>query len=192
MVEIELKFIIKGNSAKHIRTLRALGFLMAAERSYEETTMYDNPQGLMQTSNGRVRVRIIRRKGFENCEFSHKLPLPIDKSGIKKEIEYEVTVSDGKELGKLLKAMEFEPTTSYERYRTCFKNDNIKVTFDEYPYATFIEIEGKQSAILPLAKKLGFNLKENLSKPCDTLFTEWRKSRGLPMNPHMRFRDYDK
>ncbi len=192
MIEVELKFAIEGTTKKYIILLEKLGFLLATDRSYEKTTMYDNSQGLMQVSNGRIRVRTIKNNNFSNCEFSYKLPLPVGKSGIKKEIEYEVRVSDGAELERILKAMQYLPTTSYERYRTVLKKDKIKVTIDEYPYANFLEIEGKQREISLLAKNLGFKLKDNLSKPCDTLFTEWRKVRGLIMKPHMRFRDYDK
>ena len=55
------------------------------------------------------------------------------------------------------------------------------------------ELKGKlENKIIEIASKLNLNLKKNLTDACDTLFQEWRKERGLPFKPHMRFEDYDK
>ena len=56
----------------------------------------------------------------------------------------------------------------------------------------FIEIEGEENKIIEIASKLNLNLKKNLTDACDTLFQQWRKERGLPFKPHMKFEDYDK
>jgi adenylate cyclase class 2 len=149
--------------------------------------MYDNPVGLMQNTDGRIRLRV----SSKTVELSYKKPLT--KEGIKKEIEYEVEVSDFDTTQKILEAMEFRPTTSYERYRTTLKNqDGTKAMIDEYPFAAFLEIEGNEEKIVALAQNLGFSMSENLAKPCDALFAEWRQSQGLPPKPHMLFSDYDK
>ncbi|KKR47520.1 MAG: hypothetical protein UU18_C0034G0009, partial [Parcubacteria group bacterium GW2011_GWB2_40_8] len=42
------------------------------------------------------------------------------------------------------------------------------------------------------AKQLGFDIKNALVKPVDTLFMEWRLAKGLSFKPHMTFKDYDK
>ncbi len=148
--------------------------------------MYDNPQQLMKITDGRVRVRITGRK----CEFSYKKPITRD--GIKKEEEFEVLVSNPFILEKILERMEFKPASSYERYRTELKKGDIKVTIDEYPFSSYLEIEGREEEIKKIAKKLGFSLKDNLTDSCDTLFQKWRQERGLPFRPHMRFEDYDR
>ena len=93
---------------------------------------------------------------------------------------------------KILKAMDYSPTTSYERFRTEWIIGNTHVTLDEYPYSDLLEIEGKKKEIEMVAKKLGFSDKDGLIKPADTLFQEWRKARGLNFKPHMRFNDFDK
>jgi adenylate cyclase class 2 len=188
MIEIELKFQIHTNQInKLIGRLQKLGFTVATKRTYEKTVMYDNPQNLMLITDGRVRLR----QSGDKIEFSYKKP--ITREGIKQEIEYEVVVSNFAEMENILEAMEFSATTSYERYRKTFMpNTKVKITLDEYPYATFLEIEGGEKEIKAMARELGFNLKNNLTKPCDTLFTEWRKERGLSMKPHMRFADWDK
>lgn len=109
----------------------------------------------------------------------------------KTEIEYEVDVSDFDTTEKILEMMEFTPTTSYERYRTVLVGA-VKITIDEYPFSSFIEIEGEKKNIKKVALHLGFDLKDNLIDPCDTLFQKWRAKRGLSFKPHMMFEDYDK
>ena len=56
MIEIELKHKI--NDLEDIRQkIIAAGLEMDSERAYEKLVMYDNPQGLMQEKDGRIRVR---------------------------------------------------------------------------------------------------------------------------------------
>jgi adenylate cyclase class 2 len=88
--------------------------------------------------------------------------------------------------------MGFSQTTSYEKYRTSFDYMEVEIDIDEYPFVTFVEIEGEEELVKKIAVELGFDLTKSLTKACDTLFTEWRAERGLPMSLHMKFDDYDK
>lgn len=188
MIEIELKFRIQTENIRELtRLLKHNNFSLRIQRTYEKTVMYDNPYLVMQTTNGRIRLRL----SGSRCELSYKRPLA--RSGVKKEIEYEVRVSDFEVAEKILEMMEFWPVTSYERYRTVFtsKNGGVKVAIDEYPFAVFFEIEGKKKNIKRLACKLGFSLKDNLIDPCDTLFQKWRVARSLPFKSHMLFKNYE-
>ena len=186
MIETELKFPIDKRKIKRIiRLLKRMGF-NGGRRVYEKTVMYDNDRQIMQTTDGRIRLRV----SDDSVELSYKKPL--SRKNIKREVEYEVEVSNFQTTEKILAMMGFVPTTSYERYRTTFTKGEIKVTIDEYPFANFLEIEGKKEKIKNLALELGFLLRANLTDPCDTLFQKWRKEKGLDFKPHMRFEDYDK
>lgn len=188
MVEIELKFLINKNEISEVLgRLRQMDYIIGP-RNYEKTTMYDNPDQLMQSTDGRIRLRI----AGENSELSYKKPLT--RQGIKKEIEYEVVVSDHDTTQKILKEMQYMPVSSYERYRTTITNkkNGIKVTIDEFPFADFIEIEGKEKLIRSLAEALHLNIGDNITKSCDTLFQEWRKDNNLAFKAHMLFEDYNK
>lgn len=159
-------------------------------REYQSNIMFDNPQRLMQATDGRIRVRVLGKSS--NKTLTYKKPL-VSKNGAKREIEYEIKFTDTNgQIEKILKAMEFIPSSSYERYRTEWKIGNAHITLDEYPYSDFIEIEGQQDQIEKIAKELGFRLRDGLTKPADTLFQEWRRGKGLPFKPHMRFNDFDK
>jgi len=180
-VEIELKFPLSGPPGEFLKR-----FANPGKRIYQKTVMFDNDRGLMQETNGRVRLR----QNGETVTLSYKLPLPSDT--VKKEIEWETQVDSWQIAENLLKAMGFNETTSYEKYRTSFEYDGVKLEIDEYPFANFLEIEGEEEAVKNVALSLGFDLKHALTKACDTLFTEWRAAKDLPMKPHMRFEDYDK
>lgn len=186
MTEIELKYEVdKKTIEKVLNTSKEFGFAIG-DRLYEKTVMYDNPAGLMQVTDGRVRLR----QTGDEVEFSYKKP--ITRNGIKEEIEHETKVGDFKIIEKILKKMEFVGVSSYERYRTTIKDGKIKVTLDEFPFANFIEIEGNKKDIMETSKKLGLNKIKNITKSCDSLFQEWRAKKGLPFKPHMLFKDFDK
>lgn len=185
MIEVELKFPLEDVDSSRI-VLQKLGFVIDQKRGLEINTMFDNKSGLMQQSNGRIRLR----KTIKGVEFCYKLPLVSE--GIKRELELEVELSDYAIMESILEKMEYTPTTGYERYRTILSKDGVKVTIDEFPFASFLEIEGDEENIISVAGEIGFDLKDNLMKPCDTLFSEWREERGLPFKPYMRFEDYDK
>ena len=187
-IEIEYKFLVKNKKAL-IKLLDRKGKLLN-KREYQSNVMFDNPNGLMQKTDGRVRLRVLGETGTK--VLAYKKPLK-SKNRAKREIEHEIKFIDtNSNIEKILAAMEFSPTTSYERYRTEWQIGNSHVTLDEYPYANFIEIEGPKKEIENAAKELGFNSSNGLTKPADTLFQEWRKERGLPFKPHMRFNDYFK
>ena len=186
-IEIEYKFWVKNKQ----NLIKKLDKMTTAKkpRQYQKSVMYDNPQAIMQKTNGRIRVRTFGNSGEK--ALTYKKPIS-SKNGAKREIEYEIFFKDpNNQIEKILEAMEFRATTSYERYQTKWEIDGVEITLDEYPFADIIEIEGKIQKIKKLAKDLGFNIKDGLTKPVDTLFQEWRKERELSFKPHMRFDDFD-
>ncbi len=193
MIETELKFRIPtGGKSKYIKKLVGLGFIISRS-VHETTTMYDNEHGILAKDNARLRLRGEFNSKTKNlrAEISYKRPLPA-KDGAKREIEHTVHLNGASNMEKILEKLSFSPVSSYEKKRHYLLKNGIQVTVDEYPFDTFIEIEGKSKDIWVLAQKLGFSKNESLVKPCDTLYQEWRKKRGLPFKSHMRFKDYDK
>ncbi|MDR1300273.1 MAG: class IV adenylate cyclase [Candidatus Nomurabacteria bacterium] len=187
-VETEYKFAVE-NIKKVERLLSGIAEPIL-DRQYQSNVMFDNKEKLMQYTNGRVRVRVLGDTG--NKVLTYKKPLR-STNGAKRETEYEVTFFDAKNnIESILKALEFSPTTSYERYRSEWKLDGATITLDEYPFANFIEIEGKQQNIQRVVKKLNFHVADALTDPADTLFQKWRKEHGLSFKAHLRFDDYDK
>lgn len=152
--------------------------------------MFDNEVDLMQNTDSRIRLRLLGDGGKK--VLTYKKPLKSE-NGAKREIEYEINFDDNEEqIEKILDAMAFHITTSYERYRTEWKADKVHITLDEYPFADFIEIEGEQKDIEDIAKKLNLKFENAIDKLADTLFIEWRKERRLLFKGQMRFEDYNK
>jgi adenylate cyclase class IV len=75
-MEIELKFVLNETPEMFIKRFDNTG-----NRIYQKTVMFDNEQGLMQKTNGRVRLR----QTGESVSLSYKLP--ISSETVKKEIE---------------------------------------------------------------------------------------------------------
>lgn len=187
MIEIEYKFEITPGEIDEIRSrLFDLGFAEHLPRTHELTVMYDNPQEIMQITDGRVRLR----KTGEKTQISYKKPLT--REGVKREIEHQTDVGNFGVMEEILEAMDYRRKSSYERYRTIFQGGNVEVMIDEFPFAIFVEIEGSDGDIGAVAEKLGFDLLKNLTESCDTLFTKWREERGLKPALHMTFDGYDK
>ncbi|MBI4993741.1 class IV adenylate cyclase [Candidatus Wolfebacteria bacterium] len=182
-LEIELKFLLKEPINNFIKKFPDV---LIPEKIYQKTVMYDNSNGLMQKSNGRIRLR---QTGKE-VTLSYKLPLSSET--VKKEIEWETKIDSWIIGDNILKAMGFNKTTSYEKYRISFNYKKVRIDIDEYPFSTFVEIEGNEKDIKKTALDIGFNLNKALTKACDNLFSEWRKARGLPQKSHMLFKGYDK
>ena len=173
--EIELKFEIDSTF-----DTSSLGF---GKREHQLTVMYDK-DGYLEDYDARLRLR----KTGDRAKLSYKKPLT--RFGIKREIEIEVDVGSFSEAEALLMVLGYQPVSSYEKYRSVAVRDGVELMLDEYPFATYLEIEGKEVKIKKVAKDLG--LKGNITKSCDTLFREWRIKNNLKPTPHMRFDDYDK
>ena len=143
--------------------------------------MYDNPSHIMQITDGRIRLR----KSGEDTILTYKKPL--SRKGIKKEIEYETKVSDFDIMEKIFGMMEFTKTTSYERYRSYFHKKDVDVMIDEFPYGVFVEMEGNEGVIIELSKELGFNMEDNLTDSCDTIYTKRCILKGIEPSKHILF-----
>jgi adenylate cyclase class IV len=87
-IETEYKFIVK-DKVVLIDVLNNLATIKKVHE-FQVNKMFDNPDHLMKTSNGRIRVRNF---GKGKKLFTYKKPL-MSKSGAKREIEYQVDVID--------------------------------------------------------------------------------------------------
>ena len=186
-IETELKFKIDSNQIKKITDNPDV---VVEKEVYQKTVMFDNADKLMEHTDGRIRLRQQGNK----ISLSYKRPLP-SVGNEKKEVELETEVGNFEVMSNILRTMGYAPTTSYEKYTTFFKlkgQPEIHIEIQKYPFETFLEIEGNKEEIEKTAKQLGFDVKDALVKPADTLFTEWRVVKGLPFKPHMTFKDYDK
>jgi adenylate cyclase class 2 len=186
MIEHEYKFLVDEPALWADRLIR-IGFKATHPRALESTVMFDNPSGFMQETNGRVRLR----SDGMSSRLSYKLPLEAI-GGMKREVEHETGVESGAQAAAVLAGMGFEPVSSYERYRTSWRRGGVKADLDEFPFASYLELEGEPEDILAAAQEIELDPGQSTAEPCDTLFRLWREARGLSATTHMRFEDFDR
>lgn len=186
-IEIELKFKVDNKDIERIKNNTNIVFF---EDVYQKTVMFDNYDKIMEYTDGRIRLR---QQGSK-VSLSYKRPLP-SVGNEKKEVELETEIGNFEVMSNILRMMGYAPSSSYEKYTNSLAlkdQAEIHVEIQKYPFGNFLEIEGEKKEIEEVAKKLGFAIKDALINPVDTLFTEWRTSKGLPFKAHMNFKDYDR
>ena len=166
MIEKELKFkILKKDINKFKALIKEFGGALIMQRSLEETTMYDNPSGVLKAEDARLRLR-----GGAVNSISYKRVLSREK--IKQEIEFESEVENLLELEKILNECGFSKKSGYQRYRTIWKIGEVKIFLDEFSFGSYVEIEGKAKEITKMAGKLNFNIEENLTGSYDGIYKD--------------------
>jgi adenylate cyclase, class 2 len=171
--EIEIKFRVD-NLRALARGLRAAGFRLVTRRTHEMNTLYDLPGEILRSRKELLRIR---KYGAE-WTLTHK-------SGTKRgrhssRVELETVVADGKELDAILRALGYEPSFRYEKFRAEWADRKGKVVVDETPIGNFCEIEGPPRWIDSTATKLGVSASDYITKNYATLFVEWKQATGSP------------
>ncbi len=190
MHEVELKFLISSKDSINQKLGTLAKFVM---RAFEITEMYDNKNKELFNVDARLRVRdIINLDTKEKkCELTYKKP--ITREGIKIEEEIKAKVQDYRDICEILNKIGFEIVSSYERIRTTYMVGTAEVVIDEFPFGTYLEIEGEKDDIINIASQLGLDLIDNITKSCDDIYADIQKSAEKPIEEHIRFNpDYKK
>jgi adenylate cyclase, class 2 len=169
--EIEIKFRIQSLSALS-RALRRAGFTLITPSTHEMNSLYDLPGQTL-----RLRGEILRvRKYGDIWTLTHKAK---GKEGRhKKRVELETTVENGQQLDAILRALGFEPTFRYEKYRAEWSDGNGHVVLDKTPIGNFGEIEGKPRWIDRTARTLGIDRADYITQTYAPMFFEWKRHTG--------------
>ena len=147
--EIEAKFYTASHERIR-RRLEEMGARLRDPRSLEVNYRFDDPARSL-----RARKRVLRLRKDAGAWLTYKGP-PDPGSGATDRDEFEVAVGDLAAARRILEALEFTQTATYEKYRTVFEADGCKVMLDELPYGNFLEIEGDtEASIRALAARLG-------------------------------------
>ena len=127
---------------------------MEKARLFERNVRYDNAwDGL-----GR-KGQLLRLRQDDGARLTFKgLPQEPVASEARVREELEVTVSDFATADQLLRRIGFAPRQVYEKYRETWRTGDVEVVVDELPFGTFVELEGPEAALEPLAQALGLAL----------------------------------
>ena len=130
--------------------LKELGAGLDSERVFEANLRFDTPHRDLSRERRALRLRQDSR-----ARLTYKGPaLPGAEVTSRQEIEFEV--SDFSAARRLLKALGYEVSAMYEKYRASYHLGELEIVLDELPYGNFIEIEGPGAgAIRLVAEQLG-------------------------------------
>jgi adenylate cyclase, class 2 len=180
MKETEIKFRIENVKALH-RKLRAIGFRQETPRTHETNTLYDLPGEILRNKKELLRLR----QYGKHWTLTHKSRGKVGKHSSRQELETSIT--DGKKMEAILRALGYAPSFRYEKFRAEWTDGKGQIVVDETPIGNFCEIEGQPKWIDATAKKLGVANDQYITKNYATLFAEWKRETGSASN-EMTFR----
>lgn len=174
--ELEVKFYIS-DLADLEKRLVAGGANLVQPRTHEYNLRFDTPSGDLGQRESMLRLR---RDSASHV--TYKGP-STTLGGVLARQEIEFEVSSFAAAQKLIEALGFRSKFVYEKYRTTYALDGLKVTLDEMPYGHFAEIEGTQAApIQAAARKLGLDWAARLPETYISIFRRLKELFSLHFN----------
>jgi adenylate cyclase, class 2 len=166
--EIEIKFRIE-NLRDLNRRLRAAGFRRITPRTHEMNALYDLPGQPLRKRGELLRLRQYGKEWF----LTHKSKGVAGRH--KTRLELETRVTDGEMMDAILRALGYQPTFRYEKFRAEWSDGRGNVVVDETPIGNFGEIEGAPRWIDQTAKKLGIRPEHYITDTYAGLFFAWKR-----------------
>jgi len=166
--EIEIKFRIE-NLRDLNRRLRAAGFRRITPRTHEMNALYDLPGQPLRKRGELLRLRQYGKEWF----LTHKSKGVAGRH--KMRLELETGVTDGEMMHAILRALGYQPTFRYEKFRAEWSDGRGHVVVDETPIGNFGEIEGAPRWIDQTAKKLGIRPEHYITDTYAGLFFAWKR-----------------
>ncbi len=171
MEEVEIKFLV-ADPGELENKLRATGFREQTPRTHEMNTLYDTAEGAIRARGELLRLR---RYG-ERWTLAHKSRGASGRH--KTRHETETGVADGEQMDLILRALGFNPSFRYEKFRSEWSDGRGHVLLDETPIGNVAEIEGPPEWIDATAEKLGVTRGQYITQNYAQMFREWKKRTG--------------
>jgi adenylate cyclase, class 2 len=173
--EIEIKFRVISPRAL-ARGLRAAKFRRITPPTHEMNTLYDLPGQPLRKGGDLLRLR----KYGKDWVLTHKSKGKVGRH--KTRVELETKLENGEKMDAILRALHFQPTFRYEKYRAEWSDGRGHVVVDHTPIGNFGEIEGPPRWIDRTAKALGILPQHYLTDTYAGLFFAWKRKTHSPAN----------
>ncbi|MFZ5912555.1 MAG: class IV adenylate cyclase [Chloroflexota bacterium] len=171
--ETEVKFYVKdlGQIEERLRALRAQ---LTQPRVHETNLRFDLPDGGLRGAG-----RVLRLRMDTQARLTYKGPSErLD--GVLSRAEYETSVGDFETAQRILRALGYVVTATYEKFRATYEWEGLHVMLDELPYGDFVEIEGPDADSLQTASRaLGLDFSAAIPASYLALFEGLCQKRGL-------------
>ncbi|HEV8523635.1 MAG TPA: class IV adenylate cyclase, partial [Terriglobales bacterium] len=93
-------------------------------------------------------------------------------------VESETAVDNGNGMSNVLRALGFEPSFVYEKFRSEWSDEQGHVVLDETPIGHVAEIEGPPRWIDRTAKQLGIARRRYITQSYAEMFAHWKRRTG--------------
>ncbi len=171
--EIEIKFRIDDLDAL-VSRLRRLGLQQITPRTHEMNVLFDLPGQPLRNRGELLRLR----KYGDLWVLTHKAKSKQQNGPHKVRVETETRVENGETMETILRALQFEPTFRYEKFRAEWSGSEGHVVIDETPIGNFAEIEGPAEWIDAVARDLGIKPEDYITETYAGLFFAWKEQTG--------------
>ena len=171
--EVEAKFLVRDLPGIAAR-LERLGAWITAPRVHETNLRFDTPEGSLTKER-----RVLRLRQDAAAVMTFKGPSKAGESvSVRQEIEF--TVSDFAAAQRMLEALGYVVSVTYEKFRTTYTFNDLLVVLDEMPIGGFIEIEGPDAeSIRAAADALELDWEARSGSSYLALFAQLSATRGL-------------
>jgi adenylate cyclase class 2 len=167
-LEREVKFRVASWEEGEKRLL-SQGAQIRVPRYFEQNSLFDSPQRLLEKRGEALRLR--RARGAAWLTYKG----PVHGSGrIKQRKEYETTLDDVRAIEEIFRILGLSECFLYEKYRAVYSIDELTVTLDEAPMGFFLELEGMPEKIEVVAEKLGLEMDDAISLTYPRLYQLYR------------------
>ncbi len=173
--EVEIKFRVTSLATITKRLLTA-AFFPITPSTHEMNTLYDLPGQQLRKKGELLRLR----KYGDLWVLTHKARGKAGRHKIR--VETELGITDGKKMDTILRALGFEPSFRYEKYRAEWGDGEGHVVLDKTPIGDFGEIEGPSRWIDRTAKRLGISSADYITLTYAALFFDWKRRTRSPVN----------
>ena len=147
--ETEIKIEIQ-NPEDFCGRLSAFRPSIISNRHFEDNQLLDFPDKLLQSSGSLIRIR--QAEGKTTITFKG----PPKEGGVfKTREELETGLDKGIVAMEILERLGMRKGFRYQKYRREFQVDAVIVAVDETPIGNYAELEGSETAIYELARRMG-------------------------------------
>ncbi len=175
-MEIEIKLPV-GNMAGLRHQLKRLGFRVRCQRHFEDNTLFDTATLALRQRGAMLRLRTAAGQALLTFKEKGRAS-----THYKVRREQETRVTNVEAVRAILNSLGYKPAFRYQKYRTVFMQAKGpgKLTLDETPIGTFIELEGPRRWIRMVANALGYRPKEFTTATYAELYHAWRRQHAGP------------
>ncbi|MCA9938660.1 MAG: class IV adenylate cyclase [Anaerolineales bacterium] len=176
-LEVEVKFLLRDLPAFRARLIDA-GIHPHRPRIYEHNIRFDNPwDGLARHG------RLLRLRQDSRARLTYKgIPPQAISSEAKIREELEIEISDLPTTSLILQRLGFFPRQIYEKYRETFISHGVEIVLDEMPFGNFVELEGEEAALKPLAADLGLDWEKRILENYLVIMLRLQTEYNLPFD----------